>query len=231
MKVPFLAVLLVACIAIASTRSSKAALIITEVMPNPADVSDVNGEYFEVYNTGPSAIPLNGLTISDDGSNSFSITTGSATIPVGEYFVFGRTATVPGVDFDYSDFFFTLTNGADEVVISDAGGELSRLEYLDGDPFGAGTAFALNSLANAIGGTTSFSDYIAETSVLQYDGDPATDFGSPGFAGVTLPLATPEPSTILMALMIASSAGVVRLRRSLGWTKGPGLRAWMNEGP
>ena len=44
-------------------------LLITEIMANPAAVSDSNGEWFEIFNTSSNAINLNGLIIKDNGSN------------------------------------------------------------------------------------------------------------------------------------------------------------------
>ena len=39
-------------------------LLISEVMANPAAVSDSNGEWFELFNASLHSIDLNGLTIS-----------------------------------------------------------------------------------------------------------------------------------------------------------------------
>lgn len=48
-------------------------IIVTEIMHNPEDVSDQNGEYFELFNTTGSDIDLYGWTISDNEGQSFTI--------------------------------------------------------------------------------------------------------------------------------------------------------------
>ena len=48
-------------------------IIVTEIMQNPAGVSDNYGEWFEVYNTTSSDIDLNGWTITDQAGSSQNI--------------------------------------------------------------------------------------------------------------------------------------------------------------
>ena len=48
-------------------------IVVTEIMKDPSAVSDADGEWFEVYNTSNSAIDMGGWSVSDGGSNAFTI--------------------------------------------------------------------------------------------------------------------------------------------------------------
>lgn len=120
-------------------------LVITEVMQNPSAVADDAGEYFEIYNAGPLAIDLEGWVISDNGSDSHTIS-GSLVVEAGEYIVLGNNADSSSnggvaVDYDYGGGFF-LANGDDELVLTMPDGtEIDRIEWDGGatwpDPTGA----------------------------------------------------------------------------------------------
>jgi 5-methylthioadenosine/S-adenosylhomocysteine deaminase len=113
---------------------SGGAVVVNEVMLNPAAVSDANGEYVELLNTGAVAIDLAGWTLRDDDFDSFTIPAGSP-VPIGPgaYFVVAANAD-PGTnggftpDLVWSDF--ALSNSGDEVVLEDAAAiEQDRLVY------------------------------------------------------------------------------------------------------
>lgn len=117
-------------------------LVITEIMNNPAAVSDTVGEWFEIFNNTGSQIDIDGWVIRDDGSNTHTIdgmTGGVTVVPAGGYLVLGRSADqgVNGgapVDYAYGETGFTLGNGADEVVLVAPGDiEIARVNY-DGGP-------------------------------------------------------------------------------------------------
>jgi len=115
-----------------------AQLVISEIMQNPAAVSDDAGEYFEIFNAGDSAIDLNGYTISDNDADVHVIDNGGPLlIAPGAFLVLGRnadTATNGGVAVDYQYSGIALANGADEIVLTDTQGrEVDRVEY-DGGP-------------------------------------------------------------------------------------------------
>jgi hypothetical protein len=115
-------------------------LLISEVMANPSAVSDTNGEWFELFNASANSIDLNGLIISDDGSNSHQIDNGaSLLIAPGAYLVLGRNGNIADnggyvADYIYSNF--TLGNTLDQIVLSENSNEVVRLNYT-GQPFGA----------------------------------------------------------------------------------------------
>jgi predicted extracellular nuclease len=112
-------------------------LLITEVMQNPAAVSDGNGEWFEIKNVSGADINIDGWTIRDDGSDSHVIS-GPLVVAAGDSVVLGRNANsaVNGgvtVDYAYGTSWF-LSNSADEVILDDPSAvEFDRIEY-DGGP-------------------------------------------------------------------------------------------------
>jgi len=62
---------LAACAMVAGTAGAD--LVITEIMQNPSAVSDGDGEYFEVYNSGGAAVNMNGYTIVDNDFDDFVV--------------------------------------------------------------------------------------------------------------------------------------------------------------
>ncbi|MDH3731728.1 MAG: lamin tail domain-containing protein, partial [Acidimicrobiia bacterium] len=112
-------------------------LVITEVMQNPAEVSDANGEWFEIRNVSASSIDLDGWVIGDDGSDTHTIV-GSVVVAPGGHVVLGpnaNSATNGGVTVDYSyGSGWFLANGDDEIIlVSPEMVEFDRIEY-DGGP-------------------------------------------------------------------------------------------------
>lgn len=69
-------------------------LIVSEVMPDPAKVTDTRGEWFEVYNTRQDDINLASLIVRSEGGTAGEkyIVTTDAIIPAKGFFVFGRNA-------------------------------------------------------------------------------------------------------------------------------------------
>jgi hypothetical protein len=123
-----------------STPVAQAALIsdllITEVMANPSEVLDLEGEWFELYNPMTESVDLNQIYIRDDGSDIHKIDhDGALLILPNHYFVLGRNENSSmngGFTADYVYRNFNLSNSGDEIVFSkDANGhdELLRLDY------------------------------------------------------------------------------------------------------
>ena len=184
---------------LAAINSASSAIIITEFMANPAALTDATGEYFEVYNSGPTPVAVGTLSLSDDGTNSIDLIGATEVIPVDTFFVFGISA-LPYVDFNYGGLpgNFALGNGADEIVVSvtATGAELARLNYTNGDPFGEGVAAVLDDVESAMGGVTTPGSYVAEIAANNTIG--TSDIGSPGVAGLTV---VPEPSSALLGAL------------------------------
>ena len=94
-------------------------VIITEIMQNPASVSDANGEWFEICNLTNYSLNLNGWTISDYDNDSHTITADIVLPPLG-YAVLGNNgdyATNGGVNIDYEYDDLNLANGSDELIL------------------------------------------------------------------------------------------------------------------
>ncbi|HIC87978.1 MAG TPA: hypothetical protein EYP04_01025 [Anaerolineae bacterium] len=136
------------------------AVIINEIMQNPAAVSDSNGEWLELFNPSGQPIDINGWTIQDADTDQHQIDNSSPLIiPPGGYLVLGRNgdpATNGGVLVDYVYDHFNLGNGADEIILLDAAGrEVDRVEYDGGstfpDPTGASMELIDPGLDNNVG--------------------------------------------------------------------------------
>ena len=101
-------------------------IVINEVMRDPDALSDLLGEWFEVYNNGASPVNMNGWTIRDDDFNSHVITNGGPLIiGAGEYKVLCRNAAAmagEGVTsfYEYGND-IVMGNSADELYLETAG--------------------------------------------------------------------------------------------------------------
>ena len=156
-------------------------VVITEIMQNPAVVSDTYGEWFEIYNAGTESIDLRNWTIRDNGSNNHVITAvDPIMIEPGNYLVLARnddTSLNGGVEADYDYSGFLLSNGDDEIILLDEdSAEVDRVEYDGGpefpNPTGASMALMDVNADNNVGATW------VESTVPFGDGD----FGTPGEA-------------------------------------------------
>ena len=165
-------------------------LVITEVMANPAELPDANGEWFEVYNPGTTSFDLNGCKIRDDGTNSHTIS-GTVTIAPMSYAVLARDAislTTTTVAYEYASF--DLSNATDEIIIECNGVEIDRVEYDSAKGFPAvasGASMQLNAvgLDNNVG---------ANWSVSTQTWAGSTDKGTPNMANAIVATPTPDPN-------------------------------------
>jgi len=144
-------------------------------MANPLAVSDTRGEWFELFNPTNESVDLNGLLLSDDGSNQHTIfSSTSLLINPGSYFVMGRNGDNSlngGFNADYVYNSFSLGNTQDQIIFSDLSGELLRLDYESGfAPSGSSMELidAIMLPSNYAATGTSFGN---------------GDFGTPGIAG------------------------------------------------
>jgi hypothetical protein len=116
-------------------------IVITEIMKNPEAVDDVAGEWFELYNTGDTAVDLNGWLLSDDGIDQHKIFSYDGVVVAAKgYLVLGKEADKGvngGLDVDYVYSNFNLSNKDDEVVLSVYGVEIDRVSYDNGQTFPA----------------------------------------------------------------------------------------------
>lgn len=190
-------------------------LVISEYLANPVGVADAEGEYFEIFNTTPHTIDLDGLVVRDDGSNQFTVA--GASIGPLSFAVFSSAdgsslGIAPAYVYGGS---MALTNADDEIGLYRPDDTLiNKVAYTDGDSFGAGIAHELNILSGSTAallfGPTLGADFVAATSVL-----PLGNFGSPGSAGNTL-VDIPTVPLPAAAWMFLSALGM------LGWARNRG---------
>ncbi|MFT5429979.1 MAG: phosphatidylserine/phosphatidylglycerophosphate/cardiolipin synthase-like enzyme [Myxococcota bacterium] len=113
-------------------------LVINEIMYNPKESGNEDGEWVEIYNPGSAPVDLNGWTLKDKGSNNHVIGS-SVVVEPGGYIVLGRNGTSSAnggytADYVYENFF--LANGGDSVVLLDASGkEIDQLSYKTESPW------------------------------------------------------------------------------------------------
>ncbi|MBN1340377.1 MAG: lamin tail domain-containing protein [Bacteroidales bacterium] len=124
-------------------------LIIAEIMQNPNNVFDSDGEWFEIFNPTGQGIDLNGWYIKDNDYDIHQINT-TLVVPAGGFATLGNnadTAVNGNYQCDYQYINFYLSNGADEIILLKPDGytEVDRVEYDGGvtwpDPTGASMIF------------------------------------------------------------------------------------------
>ena len=124
-------------------------LVISEIMNNPGAVADEFGEWFEVYNATSDSVDLQGLMVSDAGSDTFTISS-SVIVPAGGYAVIGNNAdatTNGGVTLDYAYVHsteMTLSNGDDEIILTNANGLIDEVFWDGGEEFPDAGSYSMN---------------------------------------------------------------------------------------
>lgn len=180
-------------------------IVINEIMQNPSAVSDSAGEYFELFNAGDVDVDINGWTVADNDNDSHVIDNGGPlVIPAGGYLVLGnnaQSATNGGVNVAYQYAGLTLANGADELILFDAGGgEVDRVEWDGGpafpDPAGASMELIDPALDNANGANWTTAEAVFG------DGDRGTPGAGNGGGGTG-----PEPTEATLISTIQGFGG------------------------
>ena len=153
-------------------------VVITEVMANPASVSDSYGEWFEIFNTTDSTIDVHGWSIKDLDGDEHQLLTDETTIPIlaGEYFVLAKNGDQSqngGVNVDYVYNGYSLSNSDDEVILLDAAGAIvDEVHYSNSWPFSSGVAMEMH---NPLEDNSLIENWYAST--ISYGNG---DTGSPG---------------------------------------------------
>lgn len=103
------------------------ALVINELMADPSKVTDANGEWFELYNPGASAINIQNYKIASANDAGFTISS-SVSVPSHGYVVLARVSasgTNGGVTVDYAyGSAVNLANASDWLSLKNASGTL-----------------------------------------------------------------------------------------------------------
>lgn len=125
-------------------------VVIAELMPNPALVTDDVGEWIELVNVGDEPVDLEGCVLYGDVSEEDVIDTGApVVVPPGGLAVLGKVADaaqnggVPGVAYAFGTS-YSLTNTGDRVQLDCAGATVDEVDYADTWPFDAGVALQLS---------------------------------------------------------------------------------------
>ncbi|MFZ5476984.1 MAG: MopE-related protein [Myxococcota bacterium] len=165
-------------------------LAITEIMNNPGQVADPDGEWFEVYNTTDRTLILNGLVISDSSGESHQVTSDDLLeLDPGDFFVFGSNAVESSngdveVDYAYVDAWgspeLTLSNESDSIMLYAGTVLVDEVTWDDGvtmpDAVGASMGLDLGNYSSTVN-----DDPTAWCEArIDWVGNPSTDKGSPG---------------------------------------------------
>ncbi len=157
-------------------------LVVSEVLANPAAVSDTAGEWLELYNRGSSQFDINGMVLRDHGSNSHTIATAAPLlIDPGAYLVLGRNGDADAnggytPDYVYRDF--TLANSSDSIILEWGQQTIFELSYSSTDGFGdSGISMQLGSIGEQI----TASNYLPSDATMTFG---AGDLGTPGFGSL-----------------------------------------------
>ncbi len=189
---------LTAIVGLALSTSANAGIIINEVFQNPNAVSDADGEWFELFNSGLTDIDINGWTFSDNDTDSEIINNGgSLIISSGGFLVLGKNSDFSangGIVIDYQFSGGHLANSADELALfDDLLQEVDRVEWDNGVTFpkNAGASMALTSFS----ADSSLGSNWAASTLLQASGDFSSAGKCNDDVGQTCSVSVPEPTT------------------------------------
>ncbi len=156
--------------------SAEASIVINEIMANPDEVSDTNGEWFELYNSDYYDVNIDGWIISENGSNEHTIdNNGSLIVPAKGYIVLGRNANYSengGVDIDYEYSNFILSNAEDEIILTNNNTIIDIVGYNNNFPSTDGKSIELIN--------PSMDNNIADSWNISEDQYGQGDYGTPG---------------------------------------------------
>lgn len=161
---------------------------ISEFLADPKAVSDSNGEWIELYNSGSETVNLRGWVLTDLGGERHTISADLLIAP-GAYVLLARNgdaATNGGVTADYLYQGFSLANNEDEIMLlAPDGSEIDRVLW------GGDSGLAIKA-GKSLERTTFAADAAWALATTAWPNS-AGDLGTPRAAYV--PGATPLPTT------------------------------------
>lgn len=171
-------------------------IVVNELMPNPAAVTDDVGEWLEVYNWGSASVDLQGWTLASNNDAAHTISA-SVVVPAGGYAVLARSGDAGangGVSAAYAyGTALTLANSADWLALRDPAGATVDSVGWSSVPTGASRGLEDASLDNTdMGG----SNWTTQTTTYG-----AGDKGTPGARndGWVSPLPAGPPATVTVS--------------------------------
>jgi len=167
--------------------AAEGAIIITEVMADPAVLEDSAAEWVELYNTTEAEIDINAWQLKDEGQDEITIfTLGGTIVPAKGYIVLAPTGLdtnggiTAGFVYDYANF--KLSNTDDEIIITTGLTEVDKLVYDNSFPGDTGISMSL-SLSKLTGAENDLALNWCD-GAGDYDTDNA---GTPGAANLECP--------------------------------------------
>ncbi len=199
----------------AAAPQSVTKLVISEVMADPATISDANGEWFELHNPAAASVSLTGFQIASANDATVTIT-GAVSIPAGGYVVIAKNADNAvngGLNAVFSFGALNLANNAtDWLTIRDNAGALvdsvswgavpptgasraKRAMVIDCTPFSDNRAWGTSAATYASGnrGTPG-----AANDVSDYSAPDLCGGGVPGGPVATVTV-TPNPASVAVS--------------------------------
>jgi hypothetical protein len=154
-------------------------LLITEIMCDPDEVPDADGEWFEIYNNSGEIINLNGMILRRSGTSTSHTIESDVVLAPENYAVIGKTAGATD-HVDYVCAWLSLTNSGNELSIEANNGTVLccidfRVEGFNMSP--PGKSLQLDPSVTGITAARLGSSWCAST--LQYS---TGDYGTPGSA-------------------------------------------------
>ena len=153
-------------------------IVISEIMPNPAAVSDSYGEWFEITNTTDSIISIQGWVIKDNGvdMDTIQVDNQDGIIEPGQYFVLARNGNFSsngGISANYDYDGFSLSNNEDQIIIMDSEGAIvDEVHYTDDWNFSSGVSMEIHD--------TNSDNSLMENWFISTSAYGSGDFGTPG---------------------------------------------------
>jgi len=227
----------------AAGPNSATRLIISEIMPDPATISDANGEWFELHNPGVAAVSLTGFQIASANDATVTIA-GAVSVPAGGYVVIAKNpdnAVNGGLNAVASFGAMNLANNStDWLLLRDNVGALvdsvswgvvpttgaaraKRAMVIDCTPFSDTRAWG-NAAANYVAsnrGTPNLANDVADYTAPDLCGG-----GQPG-GPVTSVVVTPNPASVVLGATRAFTA----TGRDAGGTIVTATFTWSSSNP